>query len=142
MAKPTLTDEASHPPIRAWVWGEQGVAYQVTRRFERGGFYWLTLATGSGLVDMPLDRVVGWALSPPIENEPQKLKTGQFVKYSGRGRLSSMLRPLLRKKTLVVKSIQCTPKEGTWVTVSVPGKLDQTVPIDELLVTIRTPTIR
>jgi hypothetical protein len=60
-----LTDKITHPPLGAWVWGNQGIAYQVTRRFERGGQYWLTLATDSGPVEMPLARVAGWAEVPP-----------------------------------------------------------------------------
>jgi hypothetical protein len=66
MSTITLTDISSHPTVGSWVWGNQGITYQVTRRHRHNGQYWLTLATDSGPVEMPLDRVVGWApIFPP-----------------------------------------------------------------------------
>jgi hypothetical protein len=65
MGTVTLTDKTTHPPVGAWVWGNQGIAHQLTRRHRHNGQYWLTLATDSGPVEMPLDRVAGWAEVPP-----------------------------------------------------------------------------
>jgi hypothetical protein len=138
-----LTDKITHPPLGAWVWGNRRVAYQITRRFERGGEYWLTLATDSGPVEMPLARVAGWAESPPpptaeatppppIEAPPKAFQPGDHVRYQGGGWLGSQMRPLLSGKKLVVKSIQHTPTEGNWVTCYVPNGLDQTVPASNL----------
>jgi hypothetical protein len=70
MAAITISEPATHPPVLAWVWGGQGIAYQVTQRYRKGGHYWLELATDIGPVEMPLDRVVGWAPSPPTAEVP------------------------------------------------------------------------
>jgi hypothetical protein len=65
----TLFDESTHPPVGSWVWGAQGIAYQVTQqRLDANGAYWLTLSTDRGSVDMPLERVVGWSEMPPTLN--------------------------------------------------------------------------
>lgn len=61
-------DITTHPPIGSWVWGTQGVSYQVIARYHQDGQYWLTLATDSGPVEMPLDQVQGWDFSPPTQN--------------------------------------------------------------------------
>lgn len=62
--------KATHPPIGSWVWGKQGIPYQVTSRYQKSGQYWLVLDTDFGPVRMPLDRVEGWAEDPPVEYEP------------------------------------------------------------------------
>lgn len=59
-------ETATHPLVGSWVWGGQGIAYQVTQqRQDANGAYWLTLDTDRGPIEMPLERVVGWSDSPP-----------------------------------------------------------------------------
>jgi hypothetical protein len=61
-----LSDESTHPLVGSWVWGTQGIAYQVVeQRQDDNGAYWLTLSTDRGAIEMPLDRVVGWSEMPP-----------------------------------------------------------------------------
>jgi hypothetical protein len=134
-----LADKITHPPVGSWVWGSQGIAYQVSDRYRQDGKYWLILATDHGLVEMPLDRVQGWSESPPdfnvvtpIEIQPHRFQWGDRVRYLGKGALSRILRPLLMGKILTVKSIQHTRTEGDWVTCMVPDQLDQTVPSIDL----------
>lgn len=59
--------EMAYPPVGAWVWGSQGVAYQVARRFKRGDRKFLALVTQSGLVDVPIERVAGWQHHQPVD---------------------------------------------------------------------------
>jgi hypothetical protein len=66
------------------------------------------------------------------EDGGRPFQLGDHVRYLGEGWLGSQMRQLLTRKTLVVKSIQHTPTEGTWVTCHVPGGLDQTVPASDL----------
>jgi hypothetical protein len=134
-----LADSITHPPVSSWVWGNQGIAYQVSDRYRQRGKYWLILATDHGFVEMPVDRVQGWSESPPdfnavtpIEIQPYQFRLGDRVRYLGKRQLSAILRPLLMGKTLTVKSIQHTRTEGDWVTCGVPNRLDQTVPIIDL----------
>jgi hypothetical protein len=81
------SDKTTHPPIGSWAWGGQGIAYQVADRYRQDGHYWLTLATDSGPVEIPLERVQGWAEvppsptaeatpPPPIEIHPQQFQLG------------------------------------------------------------------
>jgi hypothetical protein len=71
-----IQDLGTHPPIGSWVWGGQGIAYRVTDRYRQDRKFWLTLTTDSGPIEMPLERVAGWAESSPTELD---IEAGKFA---------------------------------------------------------------